>query len=213
MHNAHSTPSLMEEQILVKRVIDGESDVFEQLLKPYARKMYVLAHSVLHNEHDAEDVVQESALKAFLYLDRLRCSAAFKSWLLQITINEARMRQRHARRYPGSSIDEDDTASGDGVGAFPGLVDHRENPEQTLQRKEVEDAVDRACGDLPDKYQKVLQLRCQKDWSIAQIGRALHLGKPAVKTRLHRARLQMRKKLLPVFPADHKYRAACMRLS
>ncbi len=197
MNETHSEPSLIDEDALIKRVKAGESDLFEQLLEPYARKMYVLAYSVLHNEYDAEDIVQESALKAFLYLDRLRSSAAFKCWLLQITINEARMRKRHARRYPCSSIDEEGRGSADGSSALPELVDCRENPEQALKRKEVEAAVDRAYADLPCKYQKVLRLRCEENRSISEIGRALQLGIPAVKTRLHRARLHLRKQLVP----------------
>lgn len=213
MHETQREPLLIDEDTLIKRVKAGETDVFEQLLEPYARKMYVLAYSILHNEHDAEDIVQESALKAFLHLDRLRSSAAFKCWVLQITINHARMRKRHARRYPTSSIDEEGRGSAEGSSRLPALVDCRENPEQALERKELEIAVDRACGDLPRKYQKILRLRCEKDWSISEIGRSLQLGRPAVKTRLHRARLQLRKQLVPVLPAHHNYRAACMRLS
>jgi RNA polymerase sigma-70 factor, ECF subfamily len=212
MQETKCTPSLIEEEALIKRVKTGESEVFEQLLGPYARKMYVLAYSVLHNEYDAEEVVQESALKAFLHLDRLRSSPAFKCWLLQITLNEARMRARHARRYHCSSIDEEDGGCGDGSSALLGLIDRRENPEQALQRKELEAAIDRARSNLPHKYQKILRLRCEEDRGIAEIGRTLRLGKAAVKTQLHRARLQLRRQLVPVLYPEHTHRAALMRL-
>ncbi len=213
MDETRSEPFALDEDALINRVKAGESQLFEQLLEPYARKMYVLAYSVLRNEHDAEDVVQESTLKAFFRLHQLRSSSAFKCWLLQITINEARMRKRHVRRYPCSSIDEGGRGSVEGASALPGLVDCRENPEQTLERKELEAAVDRACGDLPRKYQKVLRLRCAEDLSISEIGRALQLGIPAVKTQLHRARLHLRKQLVTVLPADQNDLAACMRPS
>lgn len=213
MHETRSEPFLLDEDALISRVKAGESQLFERLLEPHKRKMYVLAYTVLHNEHDAEEAVQESALKAFVRLNQLRSSSAFKCWLLQITINEARMRKRHARLHPSLSIDEEPRSVRDEPGAVPELADCRESPEQALERKELEAAVDHAFNDLPSKYQKILRLRCKEDLSISEIGRALQLGIPAVKTQLHRARLHLRKRLLPVLPADHNHRAACMRLS
>ena len=200
--------SSIDEGILIARVKAGESELFRQLIDPYARKMYVLAYSVLRNQHDAEDVVQESTLKAFMRLDQLRSSAAFKCWLLQITINEARMRRRHARLYPCISIDDDPEQSWGESSVLPELVDGRENPVQAMERTEMAAAIDRAWNDLPRKYRNVLQLRCAEDLNLSEIGGALKLGIPAVKTRLHRARLHLRKRLVPVVSADRNYRAA-----
>jgi RNA polymerase sigma-70 factor (ECF subfamily) len=191
--------SLIDEHELINRVKAGEKELFSQLLASHARRMYVLAYSILRNDHDAEETVQESALKAFTRLGQLRSSSSFKCWLLQITINEARMRKRHARLHPELSIDEEQKNSQGGPGIVAQLMDHRENPEQALRRKEFEAAIDRACSDLPPKYHRILLLRCQEDLTNPEIGRALNLGIPAVKTQLHRARLQLREQLGSVF--------------
>lgn len=195
MHERRSEPSPTEEGGLINRVKAGERELFGQLIDPYARKMYILAYSVLRDEHDAEDAVQESALKAFMRLDQLRSKGAFKCWLMQITLNEARMRKRHSRRYPTCSIDEEDAGSMERSHIIPELVDYRENPEQALGRKELEAAVDCACNDLPRKYLEVFQMRCAGDLTISEIGAAFNLGVPAIKTRLHRARLYLRSQL------------------
>src|SRR5260370_10221241 len=117
MHEIRSEPFVLDEDALISRVKAGESNLFEQLLEPHKRKMYVLAYTVLRNVHDAEEAVQESTLKAFVRLNQLRSSSAFRCWLLQITINEARMRKRHARLHPWLSIDEEQGSGRDGNGA------------------------------------------------------------------------------------------------
>jgi len=210
MNESCSTaPSQKDEHELIDRVKAGENERFSHLLAPHLRRMYILAYSILRNDHDAEDVVQESALKAFTRLPQLRSSSSFKCWLLQITINEARMRRRHVRSHPVVSIDEEQRNKEGGSGAVAQLMDYRENPEQALRRKEFEAAIDRACSDLPPKYHRILLLRCQEDLSNPEICRTLNLGIPAVKTQLHRARLRLRDQLGSVFGQkdNHECRA------
>jgi RNA polymerase sigma-70 factor (ECF subfamily) len=200
------TPLKDDEHELINRVKAGENELFSQLLDPHAGRMYALAYSILRNNHDAEEAVQESALKAFTRLGQLRSSSSFKCWLLQITINEARMRKRHARLHPVLSIDEEQKNTQRGPGIVAQLVDHRENPEQALRRREFEAAIDHACGDLAPKYQRILLLRCKEDLTNPEICRTLNLGIPAVKTQLHRARLHLREQLGSVFGGNHSHR-------
>ena len=81
-------------QSLIARIRNGESFLFAELLKPYERRVYVTALALLRNEADAQDVAQEAILKAFMYLRQFRGESRFSTWLIQITVNEARMRQR-----------------------------------------------------------------------------------------------------------------------
>lgn len=200
MHQMLGQARLTNEHQLISRLKAGEREVFGRLLDPYAHRMYVLAYSILHDAQDAEEVVQESSLKAFTRINQLRSSSSFKCWLLQITINEARMRKRHARLHPMLSIDEMQKDLHDESRIVPQFADDCENPEQALRRKELETAFDHACNDLPPKYHKIMQLHFEGDLSNPEIGRTLKLGTPAVKTQLHRARLHLREQLASVLP-------------
>src|SRR5271156_1815910 len=91
---------------LIRRVCDGERDVFYELVRPYERMVYATAISIVKNPADAEEVAQEAALKAFLNLSRFRGEAKFSTWLLQITYNEARLKLRKSRFHLYESIDD-----------------------------------------------------------------------------------------------------------
>src|SRR5260370_40441953 len=84
------------EEVLIRRVLAGEHDLFYELIRPYERRVYAAAFAILRSEADAEDVAQEAALKAFKHLRQFRAEARFSTWLIQITVNEARMRKRKA---------------------------------------------------------------------------------------------------------------------
>jgi RNA polymerase sigma-70 factor, ECF subfamily len=200
MHEVLREACLINEHELINRVKAGERELFGQLLDPYARKMYILAYSILRSGQDAEDVVQESSLKALTRLSQLRSSSSFKCWLLQITVNEARMRKRYARLHPLLSIDDVQKGLHDEAPVVPQFADNRENPEQALNRKELEAAFDHACNNLSPKYQKIFHLHWQEELSNREIGKTLKLGMPAVKTQVHRARLHLRKQLASVLP-------------
>src|SRR6202167_2174840 len=84
------------EAALLRRVLAGEYDLFYELVRPYERRVYAAAFAILRNEADAEDVAQEAVLKAFKHIRQFRAEARFSTWLIQITVNEARMRRRKA---------------------------------------------------------------------------------------------------------------------
>lgn len=210
MHDIPNDLRITEEDVLINRVKAGHSELFEQLLAPYQRKMYLLAYSVLRDQQEAEDAVQESSMKAFMRLDQLRCNASFKCWLMQTTINEARMRRRHTSRHTFYSLDEESKGSLDQRSVVPEPVDRSENPEQALERKEMQSAVHGAFNDLPSKYRVILGLRCTEGLSLSEIGAVLNLGMPAVKTRLHRARLHLRKELIPILHAHRNDKEGCI---
>ena len=197
MNELEREQRLPGEDELIDRVKAGDAELFGHLLDPHARRMFALAYSILRNEQDAEEAVQESALKAFTRLNQLRASSSFRCWLLQITINEARMRRRRARLCRCSSLDDEQGNDHDRPGIAVQFADQRENPEQAARRKQLEAAINDACNELPSKYQKILRMRCVENLSVAEIGGELSLGIPAVKTQLHRARRRLRTQLVP----------------
>src|ERR1700740_2609658 len=95
------------ELALIERILNGEQECFYELVRPYERSIYVSAFLVLRNQADAEEVAQEAVLKAFRRLSQFRGESKFSTWIIQITINEARMRRRKDRRELYESMEQD----------------------------------------------------------------------------------------------------------
>jgi len=87
-------PGHEHEATLILRIQGGERELFYELIRPYERRVFVLAFMILRNEADAEDAAQDAFLKAFKYLEQFRAESRFSTWLIQVAINEARLRQR-----------------------------------------------------------------------------------------------------------------------
>jgi RNA polymerase sigma-70 factor (ECF subfamily) len=186
---------IRHEQALIQRLCDGEHAVFYELIKPYERRVYATAFAVLRNEPDAEEVAQEAFLKAFKYIRQFRAEARFSTWLLQITVNEARMRRRknHADVMEAIVDHEDD----EGNYIPKDFADWREIPSETLERKEVRQKLAEALESLGEKYREVFVLRDMQHLSIEETAKTLEITPASVKTRLLRARLMLRDLLSP----------------
>jgi len=181
---------------LVRRACEGDKEAFYSLIRPCERAVYIAAISILGNPADAEEVAQEAVLKALSNLTRFRGEAKFSTWLIQITINEALMKLRKDRRHLYESVDEQRT---DEEGEyFPkDFADWREVPSEALQRNELREALKRAIATLSAEYRAVFILRDVEHLSTKETAQALAITEGSVKTRLLRARLQMRDALAP----------------
>jgi RNA polymerase sigma-70 factor, ECF subfamily len=181
---------------LVERVLSGDHSAFYVLLKPYERMVYLSALSILNNEADAEEVAQEAVLKAFKNLGQFRRESKFSTWLVQITINEARMRVRKYRAGLYESIDEGaQTDEGDYLPKD--YADWREIPSEALARRELREALASALKQLPPKYREIIMLRDVENLNTLEAAQILGISEASAKTRLSRARLMMRDCLAP----------------
>lgn len=199
MPGTSTQPAQLEELSLIARVKAGEMDCFLDLVRPYERSIYFLAYSVLKNEQDAEDAAQETVFKAFQHLDQLRSEGAFKSWLLRIAMNEARIRLRRERRNLYDSLDEAALDSEDGEFMPRQFADWREIPSEALEQQELRQKLQKALDNLPALYRHVFLLRDVEHLSESEAADTLGITTAAVKSRLHRARLQLREELTPIF--------------
>ena len=190
-------PSLRErESNLLQRAGRGDKEAFYLLVQPCERGLFATAMAILKNPADAEEAAQEAVLKAFMNVGRFRGESKFSTWITQICVNEARLKIRKARKHLYDSIDEPE--SGEDGEYFPrDFADWREIPSEALQRKELQVALKRALDELPEKYRTVLILRDIQQLSIEETAQVLGLSPANVKTRLLRARLQMRDALAP----------------
>lgn len=183
------------EQALIQRVRNGEHDKFYELVKPYERRVYTAAFAILRNAADAEEIAQEAILKAFANLRQFRAESRFSTWLIQIAVNEARMRRRkdHAEIMEPIGEHQDE----EGTYTPRDFADWREIPSEALERSEVRTILLEALASLGDKYREVFVLRDIQHLSIEEVSESLGISQASVKTRLLRARLMLRDLLAP----------------
>ena len=182
------------EQQLIARIRGGDREAFYELIRPYERGVYAAAFAILQNEADADDAAQEALLKAFKHIRQFRAEARFSTWLIQITLNQARMRRRkeHAEiMEPIATRDED------GEYTPRDFADWREIPSEALERKEVREKLAEALGSLGQIYREVFVLRDMERLSVQETAGVLGISEASVKTRLLRARLMLRDLLAP----------------
>jgi len=185
----------LSEVELVRRVRDGDADLFYELVRPYERRVYSAAFAILRNSADAEDAAQEAILKAFRHIKQFREEARFSTWLIQIAVNEARMRIRRNHADVMEPIaDRPDEAGNHTPRDF---ADWREIPSETLERKEIREKLADALASLGEIYREVFVLRDMQHLSIEETAEALKISTASVKTRLLRARLMLRDLLAP----------------
>jgi len=185
------------ESALIERTLNGDGDAFHELVRSCQRNVYLTALSILQNEADAEEVAQEAVLKAFRNLSGFRQESSFRTWLIRITVNEARMRLRKDRRYLFESLDE--LYEDDDSECVPmDIPDVREIPLQAVERKQVRQAIAKALLSLPPKSRSVVVLRDIEHFSIAETTKILGISESCVKIRLLRGRLRLRDTLAPL---------------
>ena len=189
------SPPTQNEDALIERIRNGERELFYELIRPYERRVYAAAFAILRNEADAEDAAQEAVLKAFRNIKQFRSEAKFSTWLIQIAINEARMRRRKNHPELIEPIADRQDESGDYVPRD--FADWREIPSETLERKEVRERLAEALASLGQIYRDVFILRDMQHLSIAETASVLKISTASVKTRLLRARLMLRDVLAP----------------
>lgn len=182
---------------LVERVRKGDLGAFEQLMRQYDQKVFRIALHITQNREDAEDIVQETFLKAFTKMDQFQGNSKFYTWLVRIAVNESLMRLRKLRSSKAVSMDEEiETEEGKVPRDF---ADWGPNPEQQYGQLELAEVLQRAAEGLAPGHRAVFALRDIDGLSTEETAEALGLSVPAVKSRLLRARLQLRERLAQYF--------------
>jgi RNA polymerase sigma-70 factor (ECF subfamily) len=184
-----------DEKQLIASILGGKTQQFHELIRPYERSVFVMALSLLHNEADAEEVAQETFLKAFRNLAGFRGEAKFGTWLISIALNEARSRIRRNKTVRVDSLDQEPGETGHISPAL--LRDWREIPSQVLERSEMRLILREAVDALPDNYREVLLLRDVEELSTLEAATVLQISTASIKVRLHRARMMLQKDLAP----------------
>ncbi len=190
------------EAATIAAIIAGETQLYHELIRPYERRVYMIALSIMKNDADAEDVAQEAFIKAFRNLSTFRGDAKFSTWLISIALNEARNRLRRHGILRMQSLDEPPNEVGSVTPAL--LRDWREIPSEAMEREEIRMLIKRAVETLPDVYKEVFLLRDVEELDINETAHTLGISVSNVKVRLHRARMMLQKELAPQLKSIHQ---------
>nr|CAA9264642.1 hypothetical protein AVDCRST_MAG63-2682 [uncultured Armatimonadetes bacterium] len=173
---------------------------FEQVHKKYQSKIFNLILRMVGNVDDAEDLTLETFVNAYKAWDRFRGEARVSTWLHQIAVNNCKNRfKQRDRRREHESMSLDETIETDSGELGREVADWRDAPERVLMDRELSQQIQKAVDALAPEYKIVLVLCQEQDMSYEEIARVTGLSVPAVKTRLHRARNMMRRRLEPYY--------------
>jgi RNA polymerase sigma-70 factor, ECF subfamily len=175
---------------LVQLARQKDGVAFRTIMQRHNRRLYRMARAVLLNDSEAEDVVQESYVRAFINLDQFRGESSLATWLSRIVLNEALGRLR--RRRPIVDLGTIENWPASQITPFPAP---QLDPERTVAQREIQSLVEQAIDDLPAAFRIVLVARIIEDMSVEETAELFGLRAETVKTRLHRARALLREPL------------------
>lgn len=182
---------------LVELAKSGDDGAFPELVKRYSRRILRVARNITNNDEDSEDVLQETFMKAYTHLDGFQGNSKFYTWLVRIAMNEALMKLRKRKTGRVVSLDEELSTGEDTI--VREIAVWEGNPEDQYSQDELRELLDTTISSLPEGFRTVFQLRDVEELSTEETADMLGLSIPAVKSRLLRARLQLREKLTRVF--------------
>jgi RNA polymerase sigma-70 factor, ECF subfamily len=197
-NGADGLPRLRDDtdEHLMLRVGQGERSAFDEIVRRYSRKMVNLAYQITRDRDQAEDIAQETFLRAYKSAARYTEMAKFSTWLYTIAINLCRNELRR-RRFKPYSLEEMAEREDEGKLRVD-IVDERSKPDGDLERKEISRHVERAIAMVPAKFRVPMVLRDIQDLSYEEIGAMLKLPEGTVKSRINRARQRVKEILTPI---------------
>ena len=177
-----------QEYLIVQRVLEGDTNAFEELVLEYEKKVYNVALRMLNNSEDAADMTQEAFIKAYNSLSGFRGDSKFSVWLTRIVSNLCLDFMRSRNRRPTVSLSMEDE---DGEDVQLDIADTSQSPEQLLERSLTRESVRRGLQSLPEDYREILLLREIQGLSYDEIAAALDIEVGKVKSRIFRGRKKL----------------------
>ena len=181
-------PELADEEV-VRRVREGDTALFEALIRRYNQRLYRVARAILRDDGEAEDVMQQAYVNAYAHLGQFAGRAKFSTWLTRIAVHEALARVRRRARWLGT----DPVSDADGEPGVP--RDERPDPEVQVHSMELSRLLESAIDRLPSIYRSVFLLREAEHLATAEVAECLEISEDAVRTRFHRAKAHLRQYL------------------
>lgn len=187
--DAPANAERLSDEEVVARVLAGQTAWFEILMRRYNQRLYRVCRSILRDDAEAEDVMQEAYVRAYLHLEQFDGRAQFATWLTKIAVHESLARLRHRRKF----VEIDAFAESSENPMIP--ASNLPSPEQEVLIRTLGVILESAIGHLPVAYRSVFMLREIEEMNTAETAECLGISEDAVKVRLHRARARLRKEI------------------
>lgn len=175
----------MNEILLIARARGGDREAFGALVEQYRDNVYRLTYRMCGNPYDADEAAQEAFVAAWRALPNFRGDAKFSTWLYRLATNAAIDLMRREKRHHASAESE-----------MPDIADDRESPQESVERTEQQEAVQKALSALSEEYREILLLRYMEELDYSEIAEVLHLPSGTVKSRINRAKAALKSALL-----------------
>jgi len=185
----------LSDEEVVRRIIEGERALFEILMRRYNQRLFRVTRSIVANDLEAEDIIQDAYVRAYEHLNQFEGRARFSTWLTKIAIYEAYARVRRVDHQKVDSISMLEVRGMD-------MKANGRDPEEQIYNAELKTVLEKAFDALPDDYRSVFMLREIEGLSTAETAECLELSEENVKTRLHRARALLQRELYSLVGAN-----------
>lgn len=189
----------LEEPIIIKRIIGGEKQLYELLVRRNNQKLYRAIRSYLKDEAEVEDAMQNTYIKAYTKLHQFKQASQFSTWLIRIGINESLARLREKGKLYQLN-EQSESINGRAILEMPD--NNQLNPQQAVIRKEAKELLENAIDSLDTKYRAVYVLREIEGMNVKETATALDLTESNVKVRLHRSKELLKDKLFEISQAE-----------
>ncbi len=185
---------MLTEQELIQSAKNGNAVAFEQLIEKHQQRIFSIAYRIAGNQEDAADMAQEVLVKVFRNLKHFRGDSKFSTWLYRVATTTCLDEQKKQRRHTAYSLDQElETEEGSVANQ---VRDTAPTPEEATEQKALRNAIHLAIGKLKDEHKKVILLREVQGLSYEEIARVLQCSEGTVKSRINRARENLKKILL-----------------
>lgn len=199
MNNLATTP---DEHLLIERFRQGDNDAMEEIVGRYENSLYNFGLRMCGNKEDAEDIIQDTFLSAFRYLEGFREETSLKNWLYKIAANACFRMRRKKKCEPDRELSLESLWPGDDGGGQFDIPDWSEDPSNNLLQGELKEIIEEAVHELPPLYRMVFNLRDMEGFSTKETAAIMEITPQSVKTRLHRARLFLKNKITERYRKD-----------
>jgi RNA polymerase sigma-70 factor, ECF subfamily len=176
----------------IKQVLKGDQNAFGEIVEMYKDKVYQISYRMLGNRHEAEDIVQEAFIRAYVNIQRYNLELKFSTWLYRITTNLCIDRIR--KKKPDYYLDAE-VKGAEGLTMYSQVPSKTTLPEDDVESLELQDTIQKEIMKLPEKYRSVIVLKYIEELSLKEISEILEMPLGTVKTRIHRGRESLRKRL------------------
>jgi RNA polymerase sigma factor (sigma-70 family) len=184
----------LSDEVIISRVLKGEKDLYEKIMRKYNRRLFRIALSITGNENNIEDIMQQTYIKAYENLQKFKSTAAFSTWITRILINEALAYLKLRKREINLTEEEEEFINYQNIESS-----EISSPEETVMNQELKEMLERAISELPEIYRAVYMMREIESMSTAETAECLEISETNVKVRLSRARDMLKEKLLRIY--------------